>query len=132
MQGKTVAYSTHINVAQALRDGLEQAILHQQLSGKQILANNLPAVPDLPVALRGEKGTVETRTGAVGTGLAPVRVPTAPFSTDEAPQEWSDCKRWLQEVLQMHGWRAFAVPLDHDPALSQIQPYVVRVLVARV
>jgi bacteriocin biosynthesis cyclodehydratase domain-containing protein len=138
MQGKTVAYSTHINVAQALRDGLEQAILHKQLSGEQILADNLPAVPDLPMALRGGKETVGTELapvqGAVGTGLAPVQdspTPTAPSSVDEAPQEWLDCKRRLQEILQVHGWRAFAVPLDHDPALSHIQPYIVRVLVAR-
>jgi hypothetical protein len=112
---QTVAYGTHVDAAQALQDGLEQAILSKQLSGEQILVDNFPFVPDLPLTLRG----------ANRTGASPV--PTV----YGASQEWLDLKIWLQDVLQMNGWRAFAVPLDHDPVLRQIHPYIVHVLVAR-
>ena len=117
---QTVAYGTHVDAAQALQDGLGQAILSKQLSGEQILVDNFPFVPALPLSLRGST--------TVGTGLAPV---CAPFSTYDASQEWPDLAIWLQNVLQMHGWRAFAVPLDHDPVLRQIDLYIVHVLVAR-
>src|SRR5262249_48154352 len=66
IRDKTVAYSTHVDVAQALRDGLEQATLSNQLSGEKILVDNLPFVPNLPRALRG----------GVRTGASPV--PTIP------------------------------------------------------
>jgi hypothetical protein len=113
---QTVAYETHVDAAQALRDGLEQAILSKQLSGEQILIDNFPFVPALPLSLRGST--------TVGTGLAPVRA-------YDASQEWPDLAIRLQDVLQTHGWSAFAVPLDHDPVLRQIHPYIVHVLVAR-
>jgi hypothetical protein len=35
----------------------------------------------------------------------------------------------LLERLQANGLRALVVPLDHDPALSRILPFIVRVLV---
>jgi hypothetical protein len=115
---QTVAYGTHVDVAQALQAGLEQAVLSRQLSGEQILTDNLPFVPALLLSLRG----------TVGTGSAQ---DTIPFSTYDASQEWPDLAIWLQDVLQMNGWRAFAIPLDHDPVLRQIYPSIVHVLVAR-
>jgi bacteriocin biosynthesis cyclodehydratase domain-containing protein len=111
---QTVAYGTHVDAVQALQDGFEQAVLYKQLSGEQILVDNLPG---LPLALRGEKRT-EANTAA-------------PTISDGTSQEWPDLKIWLQDVLQMNGWRAFAVPLDHDPVLREIRPYIVYVLVAR-
>jgi bacteriocin biosynthesis cyclodehydratase domain-containing protein len=126
---QTVAYGTHIDVAQALRDGLEQAVLSKQLAGSPILVDHLPFTPALPPALRG------TSTDTVGTGSEPRTTPTAPvrapLGTSDASKEWPDLSTWLQEVLQMNGWRAFAVPLDHDPTLRQIHPSIVHVLVAR-
>jgi hypothetical protein len=113
----TVAYGTHVDAALALRDGFEQAVLSNQLSGEQVLVDNLPFVPALPLALRG------STTGGSFSAFS--------FGTSDASQEWPDLSTWLQEVLQMNGWRAFAVPLDHDPVLRQIDPYIVHVLVAR-
>jgi hypothetical protein len=114
---QTVAYGTHVDAALALQDGLKQAVLSKQLSGEQVLVDHLPFVPALPMSLRGE---------ATGGSF-----PTASFSMSDASQQWPDLVIWLQDVLQMNGWRAFAVPLDHDPALHQIHPYIVHVLVAR-
>ena len=123
-----MAYGTHSDVAQALQNGFEQAVLYKQLSGEQILVDNLPFVPVLPLNLRGE---TQTRS-AQGTEQGPaLSAPTTSFSVYGASQEWPDLKGWLQEVLQMNGWRAFAVPLDHDPLLHQIRPYIVHVLIAR-
>jgi YcaO cyclodehydratase, ATP-ad Mg2+-binding len=119
---KTLAYGTHVDIARALQSGFEQALLCKQLSGEQALVNSLPSVPDLPQERRSE---VTEETGA-RTGASPV--PTIPY---DASQEWPDLNLWLQDVLQMNGWRAFAVPLDHDPVLRQIYPCIVHVVVAR-
>jgi putative thiazole-containing bacteriocin maturation protein len=133
LEGQTVAYGTHVDLAQALQDGLERALLHKQLSGEQILVDNLPPVPDLPLAPHGET-TGRDRTEGIGTGSALGTGhglnPTASFGIYDASQEWPDLKGWLQEVLQTNGWWAFAVSLDHDPILRQIRPYIVHVLVA--
>jgi bacteriocin biosynthesis cyclodehydratase domain-containing protein len=110
IQGQTVAYTSHLDVAQALRDGLEQATLRKQLSNAQFPADSLPVVPALPVDLRGDNTCIPT---------------------SDAPQEWPERQIWLQQVLQRQGWRALALPLDHDPTLSKALPYVVRVLLAR-
>ena len=125
---QTVAYGTHSDVAQALQNGFEQAVLYKQLSGEQILVDNLPFVPVLPLNLRGETQTRSAQGNEQGPALS---APTTSFSVYGASQEWPDLKGWLQEVLQMNGWRAFAVPLDHDPLLHQIRPYIVHVLIAR-
>ena len=110
VQNKALVSTTHVDVAQALRDGLEQMALYQPAFGELSDLSHWPAVPDLPVSLRGQKTTLPAY---------------------EAPQEWPERQIWLQRALAAQGWRAFAVPLDHDPVLSQIQPYIVRVLVAR-
>jgi hypothetical protein len=34
-------------------------------------------------------------------------------------------------ALREHGWRVLAVPLNHDQALSDVLPYLVRVLIER-
>jgi putative thiazole-containing bacteriocin maturation protein len=110
IQGKTLVSTTHVDAAQALRDGLDQVAMYQPAFGEPIDLSHLPAGPDLPVSLRGQKTTLPAY---------------------EAPQEWPKRQIWLQKALASQGWQAFAVPLDHDPLLSQIQPYIVRVLVAR-
>ena len=114
----TVAYGTHANAIQALQDGFEQAVLYKQLIGEQVLVNNFPFVPNLPLTLRG---------GAVGVVPCADPVPTVLYDTS---QEWPDLKVWLQDVVQINGWRVFAVLLNHDPVLREIQPYIVHVLVA--
>lgn len=99
-----MAYSTHLDVAQALCDGLEQATRHWQLPDEQ-----LPPVPNLPAAFRGDTKVVPQ------------------FA---APQDWPERQLWLQQALQKQGWRALAIPLDQDQALRQAQPYIVHVLLA--
>ncbi len=110
LRDKTVAYSTHVDVAQALRNGLEQAILSWQISSEQLPAHRGLTLPDLPVALRDD---------------------TKVIPQSAAPQGWPDRQLWLQQALEKNGWRAFVTPLDHDPALRQVQPYIVHVLLAR-
>ena len=107
---KALVYTTHVDAQEALRDGLEQVPLYRQLADEPLLLESLPSVPDLPVSLRGD---------------------TKQIPVYEAPGAWPERQIWLQRAFEKQGWRAFAVPLDHDPALQQIQPYIVRVLVAR-
>ncbi|HET8846761.1 MAG TPA: YcaO-like family protein, partial [Ktedonobacteraceae bacterium] len=105
LDGRTIAYTTQFTVAQALRDGLEKVLVAWQLARE-----DTPLPPDLPLALRGDD----------------IRTPAY-----EVPQEWPERLQWLQSVLQKTHWNAFAVPLDHDPALCAVQPYIALVLLGR-
>jgi len=109
LDGKTIAYTTQCTVAQALRDGLERALIAWQLAHEEIAA--APTALDLPPALRGDDAST------------PVY---------EVPQEWPERLQWLQLALQKRHWNAFAIPLDHDPALHAVQPYIAQVLLGRV
>jgi putative thiazole-containing bacteriocin maturation protein len=125
VQGRTVTYSTHLDVALALREGLE-AVLGQRQAFSQRqdpvltsqegfaavqehLALAFPAVPELPRALRGERVCVPHTVGR---------------------EDWPSRQRWLQQRLHQQGWKALAVPLNHDPACTHILPFLVRVLLA--
>jgi putative thiazole-containing bacteriocin maturation protein len=105
---KTIAYHAQFTVAQALREGLETALLTWQLSREQTPV--VSALPELPFSLRGS-----------GTSV----------SSYEIPQEWPERLQWLQLALQKQQWSAFAVPLDHDPALREVLPYIACVLLGR-
>ena len=107
---KAIAYSTQFTVAHTLRDGLEKALRRWQLAQRQPPDDLLLTGPQLPVALRDDA----------------VRRPH-----DILPAGWLERQRWLQQRLRRQGWRSFAIPLDHDPVLSRIQPYIARVLLAR-
>lgn len=107
---KVVAYSSHCDVAQALSLGLEQAVLRCQAEQFRQPAYAPASVPDFPALLRSEQLTV-------------------PRST--APQTWPVRRAWLLERLRENGLRALVVPLDHDPALSRLSPFIVCVLVGR-
>ncbi len=109
LEDKTIAYSTQFTVAQALRDGLETALISWQLSREQTPV--VPTVPDLPLVLRGND----------------ISIPSY-----EVPQGWPERLKWLQLILRKKQWSAFAVPLDHDPALRKIQPYIAYVLLMMV
>ena len=108
LDGKTIAYTTQFTVSQALRDGLEIALIAWQLAHEEIATP--PTTLDLPPALRGDDTS------------APVYA---------VPQEWPERLQWLQSALQKMQWHAFAVPLDHDPALRTVQPYIAHVLLRR-
>jgi hypothetical protein len=107
---KVVAYSTHCDGAQALSMGFEQAL--QQYQSEQCLQFEyaVAPVPDFPSALRSDQLSVPRYT---------------------PPDAWPARQEWLLQRFQANGLRAFAVPLDHDPALVQVLPFIARVLLSR-
>ncbi len=148
-----VAYCTHCDVAQALCAGLRQALQQYQSTQEQQPEYAVVSVPDLPRQTQqtGAVGTVQTgdrlrtvvphadsvpcATG-LHTGYSADPVPTddhrRPMPYQEMPEAWTARQQWLQQTLHAHGFHAWALPLDHDPALVQVFPYVVRVLLARI
>jgi hypothetical protein len=107
---EAVAYATHCDAAQALSLGLERVVQHCQAEYFQQPDYALAPVADLPLGLRADRISL-------------------PHST--LPNEWPARLVWLVRQLRAAGMRAFAVPLDHDPALAQMLPFVVRVLVSK-
>jgi hypothetical protein len=97
----TVAYISALEPAEALRDGLREVLLAYQarITGQSDYA---PAkVPTLPSGLRG----------------------TATAQPCPAVESGD-----LVGLLTRGGHRPVVVPLDHDPAVSAVFPYVVRVI----
>lgn len=107
---KVVAYSTHCDVAQALRMGLEQALQQYQSEQFQQPEYAVVPVPDFPSTLRSDQLSVPDYT---------------------LPEVWSERLEWLLQQFQANSLRAFAIPLNHDPALMQVLPSIVRVLLIR-
>ena len=103
-----MAYSTHYDGAQALNMGLEQALQRYQSTQFQQPAYAPVAVPDFPAHLRSDQLSVPDYT---------------------LPNAWPARLAWLLKQLQASGLRAFAIPLDHDPALRQVLPLIMRVLI---
>jgi hypothetical protein len=110
VQNEIVACSTHFDVAQAILCGLEKIILRWQIGTERFLATDRAVFPDLPAALRDDTLTVPRYT---------------------IPLAWTERLHWLQQILQKNGWRILVVPLNHEPSLQQIQPYIVHALLAR-
>jgi putative thiazole-containing bacteriocin maturation protein len=108
---KVVVYSTHCDGAQALSIGLEQALQQYQSEQFQQYDYAVASVPDLPSILRSDQLAVPLYT---------------------SPDTWPARREWLQQKLQSKGLRAFAIPLNHEPALMQVLPFIVRVLLSRV
>ena len=110
LDGKVVTYSTHCDEAQALRLGLERVL--QQYQAEQFQQPDYAPVPvaDLPARLRGDQLSVPNYT---------------------LPGAWPVRLAWLLERLQASGLQACVVPLDHDPALEQVLPFIVRVLLSK-
>jgi hypothetical protein len=129
---KVVAYSTHCDIAQALSTGLRQAMRQYQATQAQEPEYAVVPVPDLPE---------QARTGRDSSGYDPLRSPQslqAPTDNDQwgtpdqmMPEAWTAYQEHLLQTLQTHSFHAWALPLDHDPALAQMHPYIVRVLLAR-
>lgn len=105
---QVVACSTHCASTEALSLGLLQAVQHYQATQYQQPVCAPEPVPALPVNLRGDALTVPSET---------------------VPADWSARLAWLLRQLETHHLRASVVPLDHDPALARISPFVVQVLV---
>jgi hypothetical protein len=109
LHGVTLAYTSGMSFGEALRDGLAEVLLAYQAN-----------------------------TGS-DNGYAPARVPSLPSSrrTGGAPRV-AACPAWSTDVeailvrLNQLGWAAVVVPLDHDPAVTDIMPYLIAMVLARV
>ncbi|MGH3888397.1 MAG: TOMM precursor leader peptide-binding protein [Pseudonocardiaceae bacterium] len=105
---KTVAYRTEVDVRNALRGGLEQVMAFEQAR-----ANHQPEyapadVVDLPHRVRGVRPSL----------LQPSEV-----------TDWVGQQRRLCDALAQRGHRVAVVPLDHDPAIADVLPYIVNLVV---
>jgi len=103
--GRTVAYRAGVTAADAIRDGLEQLLLAYQAPFNPRPPYAPPPVPQLP-------GPGEARP----PGAAPARA--------EAPDDRIGA---LVVALESAGRRPFARPLDRDPAVRAVLPYVLAV-----
>src|SRR5262249_21328127 len=110
IEDKTLTYSAHFDVAQALTEGLARVVQHLQSRLADQLVYDLPAVPQLSLAGRADLG---------------------PLPASPATSEWRKGLDWLLKTFQHQRWHALAFPLDHDPALCSILPFLVRVLLVR-
>jgi ribosomal protein S12 methylthiotransferase accessory factor YcaO len=132
--GKSViAYSTHCDIAQALSTGLRQAMQQYQSRQAQQPEYAVVPTPDLP----GQVQAGRDHSGNRKDHHNPLQSPQSLDAHTDGqrqtiPEAWPARQEWLQQTLQAHGFHACALPLDHDPALMQVFPYVVRVLLARI
>jgi bacteriocin biosynthesis cyclodehydratase domain-containing protein len=110
MGERVVAYTTACDPAQALGLGLQRALQCWQAQQCRPQVDVGAPVPDLPLALRGRQLSV-------------------PHSS--LPESWLARRAWLVCRLQASAFRALALPLDHDPVLTRVLPFLVRVLVYR-
>jgi putative thiazole-containing bacteriocin maturation protein len=107
---RVVAYTTHCEVRQALALGLACALQQYQADHFCQAAVALAPVPDCPLDRRSEQYCL----------------PDYPL-----PDTWLARRQWLLTRLQYSGLRGFAMPLDADPVLARVFPFVVRVFLCR-
>ncbi len=105
---ETVAYQTNVDVRDALRCGLEQTVAHEQARAHHQPDYAPPHVADLPHRARGVRLT-----------------PPQPRS----PGDWAHQQRRLCDALMQQGRRVVVVPLDHDPAVTDVLPHIVNLVV---
>jgi YcaO cyclodehydratase, ATP-ad Mg2+-binding len=150
---KVVAYSTHCDVTQALSVGLRQALQQYQATQAQEPEYALMPVPDLPEqarvgrdcrdranlwreAHRPDRGQPRPQRRSDCKGRHEPLLPPQPLPASTNDDRWDMLEGWsahqkyLLQRLQAQGFQAWALPLDHDPALVQVLPYIVRVLLA--
>lgn len=107
----TLTYSSHLDVKVAMRVGLERVLQQYQSVTNQQPQYALPMVPELPADARGN---------------------TLVVPHTQTPLSWPETQAYLQNILQAQGWQMFVVPLHADPVLTEIFPYIVHVLLARI
>jgi len=107
---RTVAYTADLDAAAALTDGLEQVVWYQQSR----VAGQAEIEPRAVPQLRGVPTT------------APVALERSP-----APEGWQAYQQALLARVAARGWRATAVPLQHQGALTAALPLVVVVMLTR-
>ena len=84
----------------------------QQYQSEQFQQSEYAVVPvsDIPATLRSDQMYVPRYT---------------------LPEAWSARLEWLLQKLQANSLRPLVIPLNHDPALMQVLPYIVRVLLIK-
>lgn len=105
---RTIAYSTHWDTVEALVGGLELALRQYQSEQAQQPEYAVEPVPQLLIS----------RSANQSTQLRCV----------SAPHEWSSRLAWLVQRFRENGWLAIITPLNHDPTLVEVLPFLVRVL----
>jgi putative thiazole-containing bacteriocin maturation protein len=110
--GQVLTYSNHYDVAQALTIGFKRVLQNYQTTQTEQRAYGIPTLPDPPQQPVQDQKTKRT---------APQNV---------IPATWSARQTWLMQRFQQHHLQALVVPLDHDPALTQLLP-VVRILLVQ-
>jgi bacteriocin biosynthesis cyclodehydratase domain len=105
IEGRTIAYCSHLAVSNALEQGLLALVRTTQATKNDEMAYALPPVPDLPITLRGEVSIV----------------PDYP-----SYQSWQEMQYVALESV--HAQHVLVIPLDHDPALREVLPSIVRVV----
>jgi putative thiazole-containing bacteriocin maturation protein len=105
---KTVAYRAGVDVREVLRCGLEQVVAYEQARANHQPEYAPPDVPDLPHRTRGGR-------------------PTLPQPSSSG--DWVHQQHRLCAALVRHGHRVVVVPLDHDPAVADVLPYIVNLVV---
>ncbi|GCE28423.1 hypothetical protein KDA_39070 [Dictyobacter alpinus] len=111
LDSEVMAYGTHCTLVEALKNGMRRALLHYQLTRLDPSADVPMAVSDLPLNLRGDESYASEGT--------------------TQPETWSDRLEWLVQKFQAHRLRILAIPLDHDPVLSKLAPFIVRLLLTQ-
>lgn len=107
---ETWAYTCHLQAQAAIEEGLLLCLQHAQALHNSESDYALSPVAPLPSALRGE--------ASVTPHYPPV-------------ETWEQMLQTLLAALQSQGRRALIVPLDHDAALSEALPYIVRVVLGK-
>ncbi|HKR50627.1 MAG TPA: TOMM precursor leader peptide-binding protein [Pseudonocardiaceae bacterium] len=105
---QTVAYRTGVDVRDALRCGLEQTVAYEQARANHQPDYAPPDVTDLPHRARGVR-------------------PTPPQLS--SPGDWAHQQHRLCDALMQQGRRVVVVPLDHDPAVTDVLPHIVNLVV---
>ncbi|MEU4834402.1 hypothetical protein [Streptosporangium sp. NPDC023615] len=103
LDSEPVACASALSVPGAVADALEQALLHFQARENDQSLYAPPAPPRLPGPLRGRA----------------LRSPGSGPALDLAA---------VGAALERRGRRVLAVPLDHDPAVASLVPYIVQVV----
>src|SRR5581483_8013935 len=104
---QTITYTCHFDARLALQEGLEQCLQQAQATTNRQPAYALPAVCSLPSRLRG-----------------PVQSAAPLLAAEGQVFSWPAVQLGLLTILADLGYQAIAVPLNHDPALARVLPYI--------
>jgi len=108
---QTVAYQTGVDVRAAVCRGLEQTVAHVQARTTHQPDYAPPDVADLPHRARGMRPTLPPS-----------------MSRPNGSGDWLHQQHRMCDALVRQGYRVVVVPLDHDPAVTDVLPYIVNLV----